>query len=302
MTSKKLSAKEKQFQRKAFLDRIKLGAKILSVTLLYLGQRFLPELYKGNEYVTRLVDALLFYLTAWLVVSVVEIILVEVYSKGRKIRAGKKDNFILGISWIASILSFIFLVMAVFMFFKIDVKGLFTSLSIIAAAIAIISKDYISNMINGMLIMFADRISLNDYVKIEEHKGKIIDITLMHVHLMDDEDDLVYIPNNTVFSGEVINYTKRQINRINFEFQMAYKHMESVEVLEEYLNEALYPYKELIVHDSQNLRTVEIKSDLAILNYQYIIKKSNKEIETEIRKVIARKVIQYVSDKEKVGQ
>src|SRR5699024_4638319 len=133
---------------------------------------------------SHIIDAVLFYITAHMVLSFARLVLVYLYIKKSGRPHEFKDNFILGISQIANILSFVAFVIALFLLFNINARDFFTSISIVAAAIAIISKDYVSNMINGMIIMFSDQLSLEDYVKIGTHKGKIVNITLLNTHLL----------------------------------------------------------------------------------------------------------------------
>src|SRR5688500_11711468 len=94
-----------------------------------------------------------------------------------------KDNFVIGINTITYLLSSIIIVIAVLVILRVNVRGLFTSISIIAAAIAIISKDYISNAINGMILMFNNQITIGDYIRIGTNEGKITHISLMNIQL-----------------------------------------------------------------------------------------------------------------------
>jgi len=102
-------------------------------------------------------------------------------------------------------------VVLVLSMFNINVKEAITSLSLIAAALVLITKDYISNLINGMYLTFNKVINIGDQVQVGLQKGKIVDITLTNVHLLNDDDDIIYIPNNTVFSTDIINYTGREL-------------------------------------------------------------------------------------------
>lgn len=87
---------------------------------------------------------------------------------------------------------------------------LFTSLSIVFAGIAILTKDYITNMVNGMIITFSGQLSIGDNVRLGKQRGKIVDITLQNIHMLNDDDDMIYIPNNLLLSSEVVNYTRRR--------------------------------------------------------------------------------------------
>ena len=80
------------------------------------------------------------------------------------------DNVIGGLQNIYYILSVIGLVIMIIGFFGIEFNKLLTALSIVAAAIAIISKEIIADILCGISITFSRDIAIGDYVKIGEAK------------------------------------------------------------------------------------------------------------------------------------
>ncbi|HAI74835.1 MAG TPA: Mechanosensitive ion channel [Microscillaceae bacterium] len=266
---------------------------------LFLGLmvvKFYYKTYLKAHDLEHYVDALSFYLTAHLVLDAVRILFVRVYSARTQIAEFHRDNFLLGVRQIYSLLLFIIGVFSAFIFFRIAIREFFTSISIVAAALALLSKDYISNMINGMILMFSDRLSLGDYVKIGQHKGRIVDITLLNIQMASDDDEFVYIPNNMVLSTEFVNYSKKSANRISIEFEVAYTHLQDLGLLEQQLIEALSEYQQFIKPQSYNLKTGAIFKDAAILKFQYEILEPNTDMEYKIRRIVARKVIDYMHD------
>lgn len=213
----------------------------------------------------------------------------------------RDDNFIVGVRHIYSLLLAIGIVVGLLSLFKIDVRQLFTSLSIIFAGIAILTRDYISNMINGMILTFSGHLSIGDSVRIGQHKGKVVDITLQNIHLVNDDDDFIYIPNSLLLTSEVVNYTKREIKRTSIDFDIALRHLKTVEELETALIEALAPFHELIKPDSYYLRVAEVKKDSVAMKFQYILKKPNKELERKIRRRTTRRLVEIISEREKVA-
>ncbi|MBK6995074.1 MAG: mechanosensitive ion channel [Lewinellaceae bacterium] len=179
------------------------------------------------------------------------------YRRRHKIK--RDDNFIIGVGQIYLLLLVVGLVVGLLSLFRIDVRQLFTSLSIVFAGIAILTKDYISNMINGMIITFSGQLSIGDNVRIGLHRGKITDITLQNIHLLNDDDDMIYIPNSLLLISEVVNYTKRDIKRTSIEFEIDLKHLKNVEELEQILIETLGPFQDLIKPESHYLRVAEVK-------------------------------------------
>lgn len=268
--------------------------KIAFLLIVHFNPSF-RELLKLNK--AYQIQAIELYLVSNITVVVSRFFIVFIYLKQRHDRPYQTDNFILGLRWISSFLNFVVFMVSLFLFFEIDYKALFTSLSIIAAAIAILSKDYISNMINGMIILFTNHVSLGDNVKIGDHRGKIVDVNLMNVHLQNEDDDLVLIPNQIMLTQHVINYTKRAVNRVNIEFEVSYDYLENVGQLEEYLIGIVEPYSEYIEHKSHFLRTAELKKDTALFHFQYTLKMPDKTIERRIRRAVLRNIVKYISNK-----
>lgn len=160
-----------------------------------------------------------------------------VYRKRNHIRG--KDNFIIGINTIYYIFLSALMIILVMVLLKVNIREFFTSISIIAAAIAIVSKDYIANAINGMILMFNNQISIGDHIRVGPHKGKITHISLLNLQIINEEGDLVYIPNTSVLSMEIVNYTKTESRKVSMEFTADPAYAESVEELESLFASAL---------------------------------------------------------------
>jgi small-conductance mechanosensitive channel len=278
---------------KSLKTRVILLLKFLLLVGLIVIQIIFPALNKNYGIPTKYLDGLLFYITGNLIIDFTRLLVVDIYL--RRIKQNAQPNFALGVNRIASVISFSLLIIVIFIVFEINTQEFFTSISIVAAAIAIVFKELIANFVNGLLIMFTDDISLGDEVEIVHHKGKIIDITLINLHLLTDDDDLVYIPNSTVLNTDVVNYTRRVVNRVGFDFQIGYAYLQNVSELEAYIQEALHDCSQYIVPQSYNLKTMEIHQDFAVMKYQYTLHKPDKEIETHIRRKIARKIIDFVN-------
>lgn len=239
-----------------------------------------------------IINFLIFAFTGQFVVR----ILSWIWRRRKNLARNSQDTVILGLQNIYYLTLAGALLMTVLGFWGIDYQTLFTTLSIVAAAIAIISKDFVSEIISGIIISFSSEISIDDYVKIAGHKGKIIDLTLTKIALLNEDDEVIYIPNNKVYSGEVINYTKRAIRRVSIEFEVNVKSLKTIEVLEKDLIEAVSNYSEYIEPDSYNLKTVELHKDAISFKFQYTLRRRERELERDIRKKTIRRVVDYVNN------
>lgn len=278
---------------------LKLGV-FVTLIMIRLGEWDVSSLYAGSRYR----EALMYYTNAvanivifLMFVDFVQFFTLTTYRRRHKVWA--EDNFTIGIGLIYTLLLAIGIIVGILSLFRINVRDLFTSLSIIFAGLAILSKDYISNMINGMIITFSGQLTIGDNVSIGQHRGKITDITLSSLHIQNDDDDVIYIPNNVVLNAEVVNYTKREIKRTSIDFEIYMKYLMSVEQLEQQLIEALSPFNELIKPDSYYLRVAEVKKDSVALKFQYILQQPNKDLERQIRRKTIRRLVEIIGEREK---
>jgi small-conductance mechanosensitive channel len=203
-----------------------------------------------------------------------------------------KDNFTIGVNHISKVLYGLFFITLVLSIFNISIKEAFTTLSLIAAAVVLMTKDYISNLINGMYLTFARVITIGDQVMIDKHKGKIVDITLTNVQLLNEDDDMIFIPNNLVFTKEIINYTRRDLKKTTIEFEAAAGVIRDVAALEQEIIEALADYQHEIQPGSYSLKTSSIRADVIQFKFQYILKEPlNKETDKKIRRFLVRWIV-----------
>lgn len=277
--------------------RIKFLVKLI-LFLLIIGTRvWYPNLLKEDLGVPDyLVTAVMFYVTAHIIVSFIRLSLVTIYLRRQHQQAGFRDNFIIGINQIANILSYFFLGIGILFLFKIDPKDFFTSISIIAAAIAILFKDYITNMINGLILMFSNQISIDDHIKIGDHIGKIVDITLLNVHLLSEDDDLIYIGNTTILTGNIVNLTKNNQKKLILEFTLQADQINGLNELERYLCDSLEQYEEHIKRESKQMRVVHIHSNEVTIKFQLVLVRQNRKLEREIRRHINWQIIHFINE------
>ena len=249
---------------------------------------------------SQMLSALLNFLAFFIILDFVSFLFKYAYSKRKKQSIDKKDNFHFGIDNISKLLIGIGFVVTLFGAFGIDYKSLLTSMSIVAAAIAIISKEFINDFLVGLYFSFSEDFEINDYVKLDLQKGKIIEIGMLKIKLLNDDDDLVIIPNGKIYIGEIVNYTKRDIRLLSIDFQLDIKTIENIELLEKELISSLDDFSEFIEESSYSLKIVEMKKDFLDLKFQYTIKRLDREVQKGIRKKTVRAVFNHISSRKKL--
>lgn len=258
-----------------------------------------PPLYVHYPFIARLAEALFVFLGPSLTVSAARLMIIFWYIKKHKLKSNIKDNFILGINRIVSILNTVFFVLAFMIFLGIDPIKFLTSITIVAAAIALTFKDYITNMINGLIIMFSDRLSLGDHIKVHDIEGKIIDITLINMILQNEDNDMVIIPNSVAFSSVIVNQSKQNIKKLSVEFQMSLHFGYTPDYLENHLRNVVKPFATYIALDGLTVKTIAINKDEARFKIQVLLNVYDKPKEREIRRALNTAIMKLAVKGEK---
>lgn len=237
---------------------------ILYLTLL-VAARSIPtyqELLDKFTGISSLHGAILFLLGGNILISLARISVVRFYMRKAKDER-THGNFLLGIAWISNILNSVIILIAIMLAFDIQPLEFLTGLTIVAAAIAILTKDYFTNVINGLILMFTDQFSLGDTIKIGDQTGIIDDITLLNVVIKKDDGQRHIVPNNLILNTQVTNLG--QLDHKNLEFVMDITHDKKLEV--ERLQELLEKRFEQAIKDGKILaiksKLIEIQKDFS---------------------------------------
>ncbi|NJC25948.1 mechanosensitive ion channel family protein [Neolewinella antarctica] len=210
---------------------------------------------------------------------------------------GIKGNFEYGIDNIAKVVMTFGGLVYAFRFFGVDPQTLLTSMSIVAAAIAIITKEYINDFLVGLYFSFSRNFEINDYVKMGEYKGKITELQILKIRLLNDNDDSVLIPNGKVYNSEIINYTRRDTRAMSVDFEVNINNVDSIEQLESDLAAALTEFDEYIEPESFNLRVVAMHKDSLELKFQYRLQRFDRELQRDIKRKTVRVVFSHLAGK-----
>jgi small-conductance mechanosensitive channel len=208
--------------------------------------------------------AALFLLGSNILVSLGSIITVRIYL--RKSRDERMDgNFILGINWISNIVNAFLLIIALMLAFDVQPLEFLTSLTIVAAAIAILTKEYVTNMINGLIIMFTDQFGLGDLIKVGEHKGTIEDINLINVVIKKSDGHSIFIPNNLMLNSQVINHSRDYLRQIEIQVELPSNFIEDLEEVRNKLSLLVFDKEVSSTSSKLQVELVSILKDAVVL-------------------------------------
>jgi small-conductance mechanosensitive channel len=262
------------------------------------GDTLFAQLLDRYPILSNIVRGLIFLLTSNLLISMGRIITLRFYLQ-KTDDAKVQPNFVIGIDRISSIVNVNIILISFMLAFGIKPLEFLTSITIVAAAIAILTKEFIANIINGLIIMFSDQLEIGDKIHIGNSTGFIRDITLSNITLKNDTGEIILIPNSMVLSSEVINYSKNNAHQMIFDTELPYSSESDLGLLEQRLIDALKDFETVVYVDAAQLNVLERKAENFLVRFQFPIKSGEKPIEIQVRKLINQTLIDWSHEQRK---
>lgn len=104
----------------------------------------------------------------------------------------------------------------------VDVTSLVALLSVAGLALSLALQGSLSNLASGIVILTTKPMRADDYVKIGAEEGTVQEIGMTYTKLATVDNRAVYIPNSTVTSSNVVNYTVEGKRRVDLTVSASY--------------------------------------------------------------------------------
>ena len=266
------------------IGKLVVAASLLVIILYFQDHRRIPNDFQ------RLISPISFILSSYIIISLIEIF----YRIRKKLSLDKTDNITVGLDNIFSLLFIIFLLFLILSFAGISVIQFFTSISIVAAAIAIVSREYLNAIISGFIITFTNIINIGDYVLLNDQRARIKDITLLKTYMENDQGELIAVNNDKAFLSDIINFTKSNQRRVNIKFEVNAQAIKDIDAFEQEIVSQLNEFEQYILPNSITLKIETLKSDKIEFILYYTISELESHIEKSIRRKTTRKLVSYI--------
>ncbi|MCC5862562.1 MAG: mechanosensitive ion channel [Gammaproteobacteria bacterium] len=185
-----------------------LLASLAIMAQLGLGQELLGAVARAA------LIALLFYV-AWAVVTRVLLALLARYELDRSIEQLLRN--------VISVAIVVVGVVTVLGQFGVDIFAMVAGLGIVGLAVGFAAQSTLANFIAGITLLLERPFRIGDWVRINDQEGKVIRIALRTTWLRTRDNIFTMIPNDSVASADIINYSTEGPTRLQLSLGIAYK-------------------------------------------------------------------------------
>ena len=104
----------------------------------------------------------------------------------------------------------------------IDVTGIVALASVLTLAVSLSVQDLLTNIFGGFTLLYTHPFKSGDYVEVAGKGGTVLEISMTYTKLATPDNKIISIPNSSVVSGDIINYTVSGTRRVDVKVQAVY--------------------------------------------------------------------------------
>ena len=133
----------------------------------------------------------------------------SIHNRTKKFRNEVINLSIKGINFLIILIGFL-IILNVYGF---DLTTILSGLGIGSLAVAFAAKDTLANFFGSLSILLDNPFSQGDWIEVDAYQGTVIEIGIRSTTIRTFENGMITIPNLTLASSAVINWSKRQLGR-----------------------------------------------------------------------------------------
>lgn len=189
-----------------------------------------------------------------IVIMIVSFSLINWFSKkiakraDKKVESNKKiDKTIYRtLSYVAKVGLKVLVVIALIGYVGIDTSAITALIASLGVGVGLAINGTLSNFAGGILILITRPFKDDDYIDACGYSGTVEDIRICHTKLRTTDNKVVYLPNGKLSTSEIVNYTEKDLRRVDLTFSISYSDdfEKAKKVIEEVWNQ-----NELILKD-----------------------------------------------------
>lgn len=142
----------------------------------------------------------------------------------KKVESNKKiDKTIYRtLSYVAKVGLKVLVAIALIGYVGIDTSAITALIASLGVGVGLAINGTLSNFAGGILILITRPFKDDDYIDACGYSGTVEDIRICHTKLRTTDNKVVYLPNGKLSTSEIVNYTEKDLRRVDLTFSISY--------------------------------------------------------------------------------
>lgn len=104
----------------------------------------------------------------------------------------------------------------------IDTSGITALIASLGLCVGLAVNGALSNLAGGILLIITRPFKIDDYIEAQGYSGTVEDIHLTNTRICTPDNKIVYVPNGALSTGTIVNYSEKDIRRVDWAFNVSY--------------------------------------------------------------------------------
>ena len=144
----------------------------------------------------------------------------------------------------------ILIIVCIIGYLGIDTSSITAMIASLGVCAGLAVNGALGNIAGGVLLLITRPFRVDDFIEVEGYSGVVEDIHLCHTKIVTLDNKVVYIPNGTASGASVVNYSEKELRRVDLEFEISEE--ESFEEAKVILNRVIDNHPK-VLHDMDNI-------------------------------------------------
>ena len=181
-------------------------------------EELIPELMREaiNFGIKVLVALLIYFIGAWLIKKIRNM-LHRIFEKRKTEKA--ISSFVESLTSISLTVILIIITVGAL---GVNTTSLAALLAAGGMAIGMALSGNLSNFAGGLIVLLFKPYKVGDFIDYQGQSGTVREIQMFHTILKTTDNKVIYIPNGSLSSGVIVNYSNQQTRRIDWVFGVDY--------------------------------------------------------------------------------
>lgn len=165
----------------------------------------------------KIVVAIIVFIVGKLVIKLINKLLRRILSR-KEVDEGVK-TFLYSL---ANILLTILLVVSVIGALGVNTASFAALLASAGVAIGMALSGNLQNFAGGLIILIFKPYKVGDFIEVQNVSGTVNAIQILNTVIITTDNKVIYVPNGSLSSGTIINYSRMELRRVDFVFGVDY--------------------------------------------------------------------------------
>ena len=137
-------------------------------------------------------------------------------------KSGKFDKTLVrSLSYAGRVLIKIVIASCMVGYLGVDTSGIAALIASLGVGIGLAVNGALSNFAGGILLLVTRPFKVGDYIAAQGSEGIVEDIRIISTKIVTLDNKVVHLPNGALSSGNIVNYSEKDIRRVDLDFSVA---------------------------------------------------------------------------------